>query len=363
MAPEAAAGVPWSPRRLPSTGPEQDEPVSGQVARARPWRWIPRQPVDAGVPVPTRIERLVAAIAAQATKGSAPSSRRPGLPNPRRSASAAWAEIAHGNLSRQSASFTAWPRSRDVVRGSDAGRDVFGRPYRELHRDIVSIDGSDTTLRETARGRERSHYVRSLHPHPLQSHHCRTDPLHDGMSAEAYPIIQRFAGGARRPRRGCQRRQCRAKLEPVDSHEVRPRFRRRADGTYRSPVRSARTSASKPATSLTHQGNPGAAGIFDNVLTATTHLTRVQDLAPTTRSCLPDQQAGTDTVTVAALNARAADRDYRHRLYSRLTARSHWWKSGGVHHYPGENDRHGALICGSYERRQRRRIVASSSAP
>jgi hypothetical protein len=54
--------------------------------------------VDAGDPLPTRIERVAAAIAAQATKGSAPvvSAART-FRNPQRSASAAMAgKIAQG---------------------------------------------------------------------------------------------------------------------------------------------------------------------------------------------------------------------------------------------------------------------------
>jgi hypothetical protein len=94
----------------PQNEPAPDRVASEAAAMAveaalRPW--MP------AIPVPTRIEPVAAAIAAQATKGSAPvvSAART-FRNPRRSASAAMGRRSPtGNPSRQSASFTAWPRS------------------------------------------------------------------------------------------------------------------------------------------------------------------------------------------------------------------------------------------------------------
>src|SRR5215813_956045 len=64
---------------------------------------------------------------------------------------------------------------------------------------------------------------------------------------------------------------------------------------------------------------------MENVLTATTYVTRrddVPDLQRGVRKVLPDQQAGPhDRDGGVAELARSADRDHRHGLYSELTQR------------------------------------------
>ena len=63
---------------------------------------------------------------------------------------------------------------------------------------------------------------------------------------------------------------------------------------------------------------------LDNVLSAMTHLTRVQDLAAYNEEYakyFPTDKPARTTVTVAVAElARAADRDHGHRLHPRLIA-------------------------------------------
>jgi enamine deaminase RidA (YjgF/YER057c/UK114 family) len=163
-----------------------------------------------------------------------------------------------------------------------------------------------------ARGRERPH-LRALPPHSHRSFNPTTvEPIRFMVECrlEEYPINQRFAGGERHAQeRGCQRRQRSAKPEPVASHEVRqPRLRRRQTGRHPVTGEVGRDVRDQTRNILERiKAILAAAGTsLDNVLTATTHLTRVQDLAAYNEEYakyFPTNKPARTTVTVAALNA------------------------------------------------------------
>ena len=134
--------------------------------------------------------------------------------------------------------------------------------------------------------------------------------IHGGMSARRVPIAQRFAEGERHAQeRGRQRRQRSAEPESLAGREVRqPRFV--AGQTGRHPVtgevgkdirEQTRNILERIKTILAAAGTS-----LDNVLTATTHLTRVQDLAAYNEEYakyFPTNKPARTTVTVATLNA------------------------------------------------------------